>query len=84
MKLDGKLQRQFTTLALHRFDNVSEPPIATIAFLAQAEKRMPTREATLQDAETGTRVYLRFRRKKPKWLALLQKPRVLMKNLPLM
>ncbi len=59
-KLYTHLQRQFTTLALHRFDNVSEPLIATIVFLAQAEKGMPTREATLQDAETGTRVYLRF------------------------
>ncbi len=59
-KLDTHLQRQFTALALHRSDNVSEPCVATIAFLAQAEKGMPTREATLQDAESGTRVYLRF------------------------
>ena len=54
------LQRQFTALALHRSDNVSEPLVATIPFLAQAEKGMPTREAALQDAEIGTRVYLRF------------------------
>jgi hypothetical protein len=60
MKLDEKLQRQFVALAWHRFDNVSEALVATIAFLAQAEKGMPTREATLQDAEIGTRVYLRF------------------------
>ena len=59
-KLATQLQRQFVALALHRFDNVSEPLIATIAFLAQAEKGMPTREATLQDAENGARVYLRF------------------------
>ena len=59
-KLDTQLQRHFVALALHRFDNVSEPLIATIAFLAQTEKGMPTREATLQDAEHGTRVYLRF------------------------
>ncbi len=60
MKLDEQLQRQFTALALHGFDNVGEPLVATIAFLAQTEKGMPTGEATLQDAETGTRVYLRF------------------------
>jgi hypothetical protein len=59
-KLATHLQRQFTTLALHRSDNVSEPFVATIAFLARVEKGMPTREATLQDATTGTRVYLRF------------------------
>ena len=48
-------------LAWHRFNNVSQPLVATVAFLAQAEKGMPTREATLRDdAETGTRVYLRF------------------------
>ena len=48
-------------LAWHRFNNVSQPLVATVAFLAQAEKGMPTREATLRDdGETGTRVYLRF------------------------
>ena len=60
MKLDEQLQRQFVALALHRFDNVSEPLIATTAFLARAEKGMPTRETPLQDAEDGTPVYLRF------------------------
>ena len=59
-KLDTHLQRQFTTLALHGSDNVSEPFVATIAFSARVEKGMPTREATLQDAEAGTKVYLRF------------------------
>ncbi|MCP4775058.1 MAG: hypothetical protein GY880_12540 [Planctomycetaceae bacterium] len=60
MKLDEQLQRQFVALALHRFDNVREPLVATIAFLVQAEKGMPTQKATLQDAENGARVYLRF------------------------
>ena len=59
-KLDTRLQRQFTKLALHRSDNVGEPFVATIAFLARVENGMPTREATLQDAEARTRVYLRF------------------------
>ena len=45
---------------MHGSDNVNEPFVATIAFLARFEKGMPTREATLQDAEAGTRVYLRF------------------------
>ena len=58
-KLDTQQERQFRALDWHRFDNVIEPLVATIAFLAQAEKGMPTREATLQDAEIETRVYLR-------------------------
>ena len=43
-KLDTQLERQFRALDWHRFDNVFEPLVATIVFLAQAEKGMPTRK----------------------------------------